>query len=224
MSMPMEIRTWIKGDRIVHAAKPEWGLGEVLQSQAAVQDGRACQQLVVRFDRAGTKTISTAFADLRPANPAFVEASMGVATLPVPEPRPASSAAPTTAPEPTMDEPPLGGASPVEVMTRLPESVTDPFLPLRKRVLAAVTLYRFGESPASLLDWAAAQTGLKDPLSQFNRHQLEEFFGRFKVVLDQQLRKLLKDLRKHDPGYLGEVQAGASPAGKQALRRADMDR
>lgn len=220
----MANRTWTKGDRIVHAAKPEWGTGEVLQSQVAMQDGTTCQQLVVRFDRAGMKTISTAFADLRPANPAFVESVAGVATLPAPEPRPASVSVPAPAAEPTADEPPLGGANPVEVMTRLPESVTDPFLPLRKRVLAAVTLYRFGESPAGLLDWAAIQTGLQDPLSRFNRHQLEDYFGRFKVVLDQQLRKLLKDLRKQDPDYLAEVQAGASPAGKQALRRADMDR
>ncbi len=220
----MPIRSWTKGDRVVHAAKPEWGLGEVLQTQATLQEGVACQQLVVRFDRAGIKTISTAFADLRPANPAFVESTPAVATLPVPESRARGPMPSEPAPEEPDGEPPLGGANPIEVMTRLPESVTDPFVPLRKRVHAAVTLYRFGETASGLLDWAAMQTGLKDPLSRFNRHQLEEYFGRFRVALDQHLRKLLRDLRKQDPGYLPEVQGTASPAGKQALRRADMVR
>lgn len=219
----MAIRSWTKGDRVVHGAKPEWGLGEVLQTQAAAQDGLACQQLTVRFDRAGIKTISTAFADLRPANPAFAEVAAAVTVL-VPETRAKGPAPSVPESEAAAEEPPLGGANPLEVMTRLPESVTDPFLPLRKRVHAAVTLYRFGETPSGLLDWAAIQTGLKDPLSRFNRHQLEEYFGRFRGALDQQLRKLLKDLRKQDPGYLAEVQGAASPAGKQALRRADMAR
>lgn len=114
--------------------------------------------------------------------------------------------------------------NPVEMMTRLPESVTDPFLSLRKRTMAALTLYKFGETPSGLLDWAAVQTGLKDPMSRFNRHELEDFFVRFKIALDAHLKRLLKDVRKQDPGFLPELQASASPAGQQALRRADMGR
>lgn len=114
--------------------------------------------------------------------------------------------------------------NPVEMMTRLPDSVTDPFLSLRKRAQAAVSLYKFGESPAGLLDWAAVQTGLKDPMSKFNRHQLEDFFVRFKIVLDAHLKKLLKDVRKQEPALINELLASASPAGQQAMRRADMGR
>lgn len=217
----MLIKKWSKGERVVHAAKPEWGHGEVLEAHSAQQDGKACQRLVVRFTRAGTKTVSTAFADLRAAQESpFAQST---ATL---EPAPApGDSMPASAASTSFDDALAGGLrNPVEIMTRLPDSVTDAFLPLRKRVQAAVSLYKFGETPSGLLDWAAAQTGLKDPMTRFNRHELEDFFSRFKITLDAHLRKLLKDLRKQDPGFLPELQASASHAGQQALRRADMGR
>jgi hypothetical protein len=213
----MLIKKWNKGERVIHATKPEWGHGEVLEAQAANLDGKSCQRLVVRFSRAGTKTVSTAFADLREAGESPVLASLARMERP---------AAGGTENGETMQESALDAAlnSPVEMMTRLPESVSDPFLSLRKRAQAAVALYKFGESPSGLLDWAAVQTGLKDPMSRFNRHELEDFFVRFKIVLDAHLRKLMKEVRKEDPGFLAELRVSASAAGQQALRRADMGR
>lgn len=213
----MLTKKWTKGERVIHAAKPEWGQGEVLEAQSASQDGKPCQRLVVRFSRAGTKTVSTAFADLRDAGESPVLASL--ARMERPEPNASEDGD-------SMLDSALDAAlnNPVEMMTRLPESVTDPFLSLRKRTQAAVALYKFGESPSGLLDWAAVQTGLKDPMSRFNRHELEDFFVRFKTVLDAHLKKLLKEVRKQDPGFLSELQASASAAGQQALRRADMGR
>src|SRR5689334_4605995 len=61
----MAAREWKLGDRLVHAGRPEWGIGEVRAAEATTQDGVRCQRLTIRFDRAGVKTISTAFADLK---------------------------------------------------------------------------------------------------------------------------------------------------------------
>jgi hypothetical protein len=196
-------KDWTKGDSVVHAAKPEWGAGEVLVAEAISHEGKAVQRLTIRFSRAGTKTISTAFADLRPAS-----------EMPY-------------LPEPTSDKPdPLAQvaltASVEELMTKLPENATDPFRSLKQRLAFTLDLYRFAENGAALLDWAAIQTGLKDPLSRFNRHELEQWFSRFKMELDNHLKKLVKDARKQDPQALEAATAAASPTGRQALRRADM--
>lgn len=207
-------KKWNKGDRVVHAHKPEWGTGEVLQAEGATQDGVTCQRLTLRFDRAGLKTLSTAFAELKPAaalSPLFAgEASAVGIAEPVPEPE-----APTQ---------PLHGATQsemIELMTRLPEAATDPFLSLRKRVDATLKLFRYGESPSLLLDWAAMQTGLKDPLARFNRHELESYFSRFKLEVEDHLRKIIRDLRKQDSAYFDELIAKGDVNTKRALRKAD---
>lgn len=221
----MSIRKWSKGERVVHATRPEWGSGEVLGAEPHSHEGKSCQRLTVRFERAGTKTISTAFADLREAS------TSPFAAMPI-EPEhsngngPMQDAANGTISSPGADA--LSGGMTAkelaECMTKLPESVSDPFISLGKRCRAGLELYRLGESPAGLLDWAAIQTGLKDPLSRFNRHELEQWFDRFKIALDGHLRKLLKDARKQEPNLLGELQANASPVARQALRRIDADR
>jgi hypothetical protein len=198
----MPSRDWSKGDNVVHAAKPEWGAGQVVQADTIIHEGRPCQRLTIRFTRAGTKTISTAFADLRPAS-----------DMPY-------------IPQLTHEEPdPLAqvalGASVEELMTKLPDTATDPFTSLRQRLTATLGLYRFTDGGAALLDWASMQTGLKDPLSRFNRHELEQWFSRFKIELDNHLKKLVRDAKKQDPQGLEATSAAATPAGKAALRRAE---
>jgi len=196
---------WTKGDRVVHSGKPEWGLGHVLQAEPGVHEGRNCQRLTIRFERAGMKTISTAFAELRRSD--------GLAA--VAEERPD-------------DNDPLAkasdAASVAEVMTRLPESMTDPFTSLRKRFAATLDGYRFGDGPSALLDWAAIQTGMKDPLSRFNRHELELWFTKFRVELDQHVKKLARELRKAEPPAIDEFYDKASPAARMAIKRADFGR
>lgn len=184
------------GDRVRHAGKPEWGNGQITAAEAAVQDGRACQRVTIRFDRVGLKTLSTAFADLRPAE-----------TL-VSTERPA---------DPLLAD----GAAVHELLSRVPEAASDPFSTPRKRLEATLNLYRFSDRGGSLLDWAAAQTGLKDPLTRFSRHELEDLFQKFQFNLEAHLRKLVREMKKADPAALAAVAASAAPAAKQALRRAD---
>src|SRR3954471_1003326 len=148
----MASRDWSKGDSVVHATKPEWGAGQVLEAESITHDGKPCQRLTIRFACAGTKTISTAFADLRPAS-----------EMPyIPELQ-------HEAPDPLAQV--ALGASVEEAMIKLPDKATDPFTGLAPRITATLELYRFADTGGALLDWAAIQTGLKDPLSRFSRHE-----------------------------------------------------
>jgi hypothetical protein len=191
---------WKRGDKVVHKGRPEWGVGEITMVDRDTQDGQPCQRLSIRFARAGLKTLSTAFATLGPADDQPALASQN-GWLPPPS-----------------DE------NDQEVMTRLPEPATDPFLPLAARLKNSVGLYRFSGSGASLIDWAATQSGLSDPLSRFNRHELEQFFERFRVNLDGHVRKLAGDLKRTDPGAVSAAIASAPPDAQRVLRGFDTRR
>lgn len=186
------------GDRLVHRGKPEWGAGVVVSAAPDASNGRPCQQLSIRFDRVGLKTLSTAYADLDLADgPILAEAA------------PADSAFV------------LPGESPEELFVRIPEPAVDPFSSLRSRLACTLGLYRFRPDGASLLDWAAMQTRLRDPLARFSRHELEQHFRRFQNALDEHTRRLLREVRKAEPRLIDELLTDAPPAARQAVRRLD---
>lgn len=217
---------WNKGDNVVHPAKPEWGAGEVLVAEPVVHDGRKCQRLTIRFSRGGTKTISTAFAELKPAGelpriPRLIEPEAEApASASRPKPRGGTPAAPgETEPNPLAKS--AMDSEIAAIMGKLPEKATDPFTSGKVRLAATLDLFRFTDSGGSLLDWAAIQTGLPDPLSRFNRHELEQWFAKFRIELEAHLRKLVRDVKKTDPAGYAEA-AGACPsAAKGALRKAE---
>lgn len=193
------------GDRLVHALKPEWGVGVVSAAQTVAENGKTCQRLTIRFDRAGLKTISTAIAELRPADE-----------------HPSADAAGAAAATPSGD---VGWLEQLEAgdlnerMTRLPEPTRDPFSTLAARLKATLGLWRFSEQGAPLLDWAAMQTGLKDPLARFSRHELEQFFNRFAFEREAHLKRLLLEARKQPSPEIERVKAEASPSAREAMRR-----
>ncbi len=203
----MSPRGFSFGDRLTHAAKPEWGVGHVVQAQSVKQGGVECQRLQVRFERAGLKTLSTAVADLRPAD--AVDAGDGGAS---------ESRAEAEATASELEE------NPQEVMSRVPEAARDPFCSPAKRLERTLELYRYEPEGASLLDWAATQSGLRDPLEVFNRHQLEAFFERFRVNLDRHVEKLVRELGRQGGGVVEQLKASAPPAAREALRRANARR
>lgn len=201
-------RAWNFGDKIVHTGKPEWGHGIVTSAQKAAHEGQPCQSLTIRFDRAGVKTISTAFATLMAAEdaPALPPEGMGAQNG-------YADADPFTA---------AADAGEIRArMAKLPEAATDPFTTPMARLTATLGLYRFGPTGASLLDWAAVQSGLADPLSRFNRHELEQFFESFVVVRDQHLKKAVQEARKADPGATAQAVKAAPASAHHALRRLD---
>jgi hypothetical protein len=201
-------REWAYGDRVVHARRPEWGAGVVTAAVKDVHEGKPCQRLTIRFDRAGVKTLSTALADLVVAEQA---------------PPPASPDQPGNGDDAQWLAR-LRGDSLEERFTRLPEACTDPFSTPAARLRATLALYRFTDTGASLLDWAAAQSGLKDPMSRFNRHELEVLFQKFAFARDEHLRRLVLDLKKKDPAELAAALRAAPPAAHQVLRRLDIAR
>ncbi len=199
----MLLKQWAFGDRVVHAGRPEWGVGVVTSAHAERHEGRSCQKLVIRFDHGGLKTISTAHADLRPEG-----------ELPM------LAAADHAKPE---DDPFMApsGPSSKEIMLRLPDAATDPFSTARARLLASLTLYRFGDQPGALLEWAVAQCGLKDPMTRFNRHELEELFRRWVQIRDEHFREMCFHLKRNDPALLAEGLKLAPPRAANMIRKVD---
>lgn len=189
------------GDWVIHADKPEWGAGQVLSVEGHIQEGKRCQRLSVRFDRAGLKTLTTLYAALRLSAPGGSAAFT--------EPKPDDDLALN-----------LDLKTLAETLAGLPEAATDPFTSLPRRVEATLGLFKYTGMGASLLDWATAQTGLRDPLSAFNRHELEQHFQRFRTNAFNHLRRVTADLRKQDPGALAKLEASAPPAARQALQKA----
>jgi len=222
------MKLWSISERVVHTGKPEWGSGEIKTATRTTQDGRPCQLLQIRFDRAGLKTISTAFANLIPAeDAAALSAEPFAPTFSGNGGNGGGGSGPhnhTTSKEDDfaarlMGEP--GTADIKQRMTKLPDAATDPFTTTQSRFKATLGLYRFAPTGGSLLDWAAMQSGMADPMSRFNRHELEKFFESFVIVRDNHLRKIAAEMRKVDPGAVNALVKGAPPAAQQALRRLD---
>ncbi len=196
-------------DKVIHPGKPEWGVGTVATTSSIVHEGTPCQRLSIRFDRAGLKTITTAFVSLQPA-----DAGDSVARQPARSAEPAHPAAVSKSTSfPT--DPKQARAK----MTALPEPATDPFSTPANRLRAILDCYRFQPTAGSLIDWAAAQSRLADPLSRFNRHELEEFFKDFRRTLDSALRKAVQDATRANPAELREIAKNAPIQGQRALQQ-----
>jgi len=197
----MVTRQWSSGDRLMHSARPEWGGGVVTSVQRDSMNGKQCQKLVIRFDRVGVKTISTAHADLRPES-----------DMPLHTPYQQDNADPFLAPL---------GPSPKEIMLKIPDAAFDPFSTHKARLDATLKLYRFSEQGASLLDWAVMQSGLRDPMTRFNRHELEDLFTRWVMLRDEHTKKLVLEIKRTEPGLFAELGPTAPRSAQQLLRRLD---
>jgi hypothetical protein len=216
------------GQRVVHTGKPEWGAGTIRSATKTTQDGKPCQLLDIRFDRAGSKTISTAFATLVPAESA---PALGVPDMSGEAggfggsgPRPEKFVPASSDKEAAFAAKLLGAEDATARMTKLPDGATDPFAGPVARLRFTLGLYRFKPEGGSLLDWAAMQSGLSDPLSKFNRHELERFFEAFVVVRDAHLRKVLGEARKADPAGTARAVGEAPAPVQQLVRRLDAGR
>lgn len=208
------VHTFAKGETVIHTGRPEWGPGDVLSAEGIMHEGKACQRLSIRFSRAGLKTISTAFAQLRAVEQDAAATSHLLHDIH------------ELVDEERKDEirEAMSRQAAEGLLQALPENVTDPFLPLLKRVEAALALYGDWDRPGGLLDWATRQTGLRDALAIFSRHDLESQHERFRIALDAQFRKILRDARKQDAHATEALLTRAGSAARSAVRRADIGR
>ena len=188
---------WASGQKVRHPARPEWGEGEIIGAERAIHDGAPCQRLRVRFERAGLKSLLTAVVRL--------EASV-------------SKSAPTqeSSPRGWLEELESQREKPGD-LTQLPPEAFDPLSSRIDRARAVLGLYRFSAHGGSLVEWAAMQTGLKDPLSAYTRPQLEQQFAVFERRREEALRALARELAKSDPGALEALTRAAPPAARRAL-------
>jgi hypothetical protein len=84
---------------------------------------------------------------------------------------------------------------PEQAMSELPPNATDPFITPERRLKNLLGLYRF-DSSAKLIDWAVVQSGLDDPLSRFNRIELEAFYKNWSLERDLTLHRLVSEFRR----------------------------
>lgn len=188
-----------RGDRVRHAVRPEWGEGVVEQAAVAPGDSGA-QRLVVSFANHGRVTINTAFASIVPANGSAND-NTGQGWLD----RVAATG--------------NGGATPKQ-LSDLPDGCTDPFASLTKRLKATLDLYRFERTPLALMEWAVAQTGLTDPLSEHSRHDLEQNFLTFERQRESQLIALVKDAKRQGRAEaITQLSGKLKPYAQAALQR-----
>jgi hypothetical protein len=197
------------GDRVRHADRPEWGIGSVVKAEDVNTNGQSSQRVSVRFPGVGVKTLHTARARLQragnepaapagddPAHPVAVWDKIGDADWLAP----------------------VAQRKIEETMISLPMEVRDPFNSLSHRLAFMLRLYRFDRTGHALIDWAVAQTGLKDPLSRFNRHELELFFDRWAFERDAQLGRLLEEVGT-DQQLVEKLLARAPAGAQEAVRR-----
>lgn len=105
------------------------------------------------------------------------------------------------------------------LMVSLPGPTRDPFTTIDARLAATLDLYRFEPTGASLIDWAAIQSGLADPLSLFTRQRLESLFLLFVAERDAHLKRLAPDARQLGSEKLASLARAAPEAGRRALAR-----
>ena len=115
----------------------------------------------------------------------------------------------------------LEGATGKNELWALPDELTNPFASISERLQATLETYKYSTDPKALFEWAVRQTGLDDPLSKYNRHELEQAFPRFARDRDGHLRDMVRQIKRAD-GYaiLKEAGKGLFPAGQSALDKA----
>ena len=202
--------TFKPGDRVRHEKRPEWGIGHIKRVENTRIGDKDAQRLTINFPNGGLKTLSTLGAVL-----SIVDGPSGNGHN-------SEEGETLLEKEETSESGWLGEISndnPEDAMTQLPTEATDPFASSDSRLKATLNLYRFNSDGGSLIDWAVARSGLDDPLSRFNRHELEQFFDRWCFIRDQHLGKCLEDYPKGHP-VLEKALDEAPPAARRAIGRA----
>lgn len=197
------------GDRVRHRKRPEWGIGSIVKAEDRPLNGQPGQRVSVRFPGVGVKTLSVAHAELERVTESAEQAPEAE------EPHPVH-----VWDRIGKDEwlAPVAQRKIEEAMTRLPAAASDPFRSLAGRIEFMLGLYRFDRTGRAMIDWAVAQTGLDDPLTRFNRHELEQYFDRWALERDAQLARIVQEATEAGESVEG-LFADAPPAARKAVRR-----
>lgn len=203
------------GEEVRHRQRPEWGVGTIQRVEAARRGNSIDQRLWIRFPNIGMKVLLAGLGDLERVNTSTA-AGEGILGEGIGHDGHTMADREATHEQGWLGE--IARKRPEEAMVEIPPQASDPFLSLRQRLEFTIGLYRFEPSGGRLLDWAVAQSGLNDPLSRFNRHELEELFTRWAHRRDQHLAKLGQEAR-NEPGLFDSVMKKAPPSAHKALRK-----
>ena len=193
------------GDTVHHPKRPEWGEGKVCSAADSPQGGKPGQRLVVDFANHRRVTIQTAIVPLVPANATTAAAGA--------EDEDGWLGELAGRGESTSVNEGLGG---------LPEAMTDPFTGLRRRLETLLESYRFSNTQRGIFDWAVAQTGLNDPLTEYSRAEIEAAFERFCDMRWKQLQRLVTDAQhnREDAVLEAVLESCRVPEGRTAMETA----
>jgi hypothetical protein len=194
------------GDRVTHPKFPEWGSGAVIKVENTHANGEPVKRVTVRFTHAGLKSfVGNSFPlDVMASEQAMPGDSIGK--------RPAIAA---------VEDLERSGLNQAveqkleEIMFAIPHACRDPFNTIEHRLRRTLELYKFDMSGKGLMHWAMAQTGMDDPLTRFNRTELEVYFKQYSFLLKQHLSKLLREFQNDKVGLkqlLDKAPAGARRA------------
>lgn len=202
--------TFVFGDTVRHPTRPEWGVGAVTKVESVQVDGRTAQRVSIRFAGQGVKTLNTGYVELERADDGRPRE-----TSPLDD-APAAALFRGFADDDWLAD--VNARRIEEAMRSLPEAACDPFAAPSRRLERTLELYRFGRDGHDLIAWSIAQTGLDDPLSRFNRHELERFFDRWSTERDAHLQRCISecDLPSSE---LDRLLDAAPESARRSLRR-----
>lgn len=185
------------GQSVRNAARPEWGVGKVLRVQEERQPDGVAHRVSIQF-ATGHRTLLVPPAQLE---------------SPSPEPQRQAG---------WIDQ--LAGTTSDDRLRQLPKEALTVLGGPEEKLAALLPLFSFTNDPHGLVHWARRQTGVADPLSQWNRDELEHAFAGFCAERDAALRAaaaVIKDRRGPEQlkAVLAEVPEPLKPAVMQALRR-----
>lgn len=197
-----------KGDRVRHPSRPEWGIGVVTKIEVVTRGESTDLRVWVRFPSIGEKTLLASAAALEILDEQGfsngIHARPSVTDLDVAK----GGGWLGSISKKTADD----------LMTALPGEATDPFCSSQRRLELTLKLYRFDGTPARLVEWSIAQSGLDDPMSRFNRQELEQLYKRWLFNLDAHLLKLLGEFRR-ERVTVDQILLTAPPLAVKAVRR-----
>ena len=202
------------GDEVVHPRRLEWGSGVVDQATKILHEGRSAQRLVVSFKHRGKVTMNTGVVPLAARDGQTVVNHVEAKDNHV-EAKDA-----TKTDQGWLAS--LDQAAQSHELRALPESLTDPFASLQRRLTNTLDNYRYRNTPRLLLDWAIVQTGLDDPMTKYTRQELEQAFDCYSRDRDNHLIELVHLIKRQNEGaFLDETLATATdPTARSALANA----
>lgn len=208
----MQTTIFKKGDKVRHRRSPEWGTGVISRTEMLSREGGTDMRLWVRFPSVGEKVL---LASIAPLDHVSDGTGNGVDAIDF-HSRPTIAEHAQSTGGGWLAE--ISKKKPEDLMTAVPLEATDPFVPAPRRLANALALYRFDGTGVKLIEWAVAQSGLDDPMTRYNRQELEAQWKRWLFNLDNAVLKILQELRRDQPSIQAAL-AKAPPLAKKAVPR-----